>query len=425
MASAMTELKSMFRAFKNRNYRLFFIGQGLSFTGMWMQQVALGWLVYKLTNSTLMLGLVAFAGLFPSIFTAPIAGLICDRFDKRKIIIAADIVLALSAFVLAVLAFMRVINPWHIIAINAVIAAAGGFEMTTRHSFVPEIVEKKEDLVNAISMNSAMFNGARLIGPMMAGIIVAFAGEGACFMAYGLGNIAAISAMLMMKTKTKKTASSAGTFKDLAEGAKYIINKKPVLNSMIVLALTCLFGMSCYVLLPVVARDILKGGPDTLGILMGSMGAGAVIGAFFLATRKKLDKMAQYTLVFITIFGLSLIATFFVKNLIAAAIALAFGGFGMIAFMAANNTTIQSLAEDRIRGRVTGFYIISFSATSPLGSLFAGWLARIWGAPVVFLAGGILMLAVTVWFYLFVLKDTKKSLIAAGKIRPAAVIEEI
>jgi MFS family permease len=394
MASAMTELKSMFRAFKNRNYRLFFIGQGLSFTGMWMQQVALGWLVYKLTNSTLMLGLVAFAGLFPSIFTAPIAGLICDRFDKRKIIIAADIVLALSAFVLAVLAFMRVINPWHIIAINAVIAAAGGFEMTTRHSFVPEIVEKKEDLVNAISMNSAMF-------------------------------IAAISAMLMMKTKTKKTASSAGTFKDLAEGAKYIINKKPVLNSMIVLALTCLFGMSCYVLLPVVARDILKGGPDTLGILMGSMGAGAVIGAFFLATRKKLDKMAQYTLVFITIFGLSLIATFFVKNLIAAAIALAFGGFGMIAFMAANNTTIQSLAEDRIRGRVTGFYIISFSATSPLGSLFAGWLARIWGAPVVFLAGGILMLAVTVWFYLFVLKDTKKSLIAAGKIRPAAVIEEI
>jgi len=415
----------MFRAFKSRNYRLFFFGQGLSFTGMWMQQVALGWLVYKLTNSTLMLGLVSFAGLFPSIFTAPIAGLICDRYDKRKIIIAADLVLALCAFLLAALSFTRVINPWHIIAINAVLAAAGGFEMTTRHSLVPGIVEKKEDLVNAISMNSALFNGARLIGPVAAGVIVAAAGEGACFLAYGLGNIAAISAMLLMKTKKNKACASDGAVSDLLEGAKYVIKRKPVFNSMIILALTCFFGMSCYVLLPVVARDILKGGPDTLGILMGSMGVGAVIGAFFLATRKKLDNLGFYSLAFLLVFGASLIAVFFVKSLVPAMIALAFGGLGMIAFMAANNTTIQSLTGDRVRGRVTSFYIMSFSAASPLGSLFAGWLAKTWGAPPVFLAGGILMMLTAGWFYLFVMRDTRHALMKARKIYPAQAVEEI
>lgn len=415
----------MFRAFRSRNYRLFFAGQGLAFTGMWMQQVALGWLVYKLTNSPLMLGLVSFAGLFPSIFTAPIAGLVCDRLEKRKIIIAADMVLALSAFALAALAFIHIIAPWHIIAISAVMAAAGGFEMTTRHSLVPEIVEKKEDLVNAISMNSAMFNGARLVGPVFAGLIVAAAGEGACFMAFGLGNIAAIASMFLMKVKARKVCVSLGPVKDLAEGAKYVLNKKPVLNSMIILSLVCFFGMSCYVLLPVVARDILKGGPDTLGILMGSMGVGALAGAFFLATRRKLDKLPFFSLVAMTAMGLSLAVLFFAKTLVFAMVTLVFGGFGMIAFMAANNTMIQSLVEDRVRGRVTAFYIISFSAASPIGSVFAGALAKIWGAPAVFLAGGVMTMIIAAWFYLFVMKGTKKALIAAGKIRPAQPVEEI
>ncbi len=372
-----------------------------------------------------MLGLVAFAGLFPSVFTAPVAGLICDRFDKRKIIIAADLVLALAAFALAALAFARVINPWHIIAINVVLAAAGGFEMTTRHSLVPEIVDKKDDLVNAISMNSAMFNGARLIGPVAAGAIVALAGEASCFLAYGIGNIAAISAMLMMKTERKKAAAPAGAVSDLVEGAKYVAKSRPITHAMVILSLTCFFGTSCFVLLPVVARDILKGGPHTLGLLMGAMGAGAVAGALFLATRKKLDKLAFYTFVFLAVLAASLVSVFFVKSLAPAIIALAAGGFGMIAFMAANNTTVQSLAEDRVRGRVISFYIISFCSASPAGSLFAGWLARMWGAPFVFLACGIVMMLIAGWFYLSVMKGTNESLMRTRKIYPAQLIEEI
>lgn len=415
----------MFRAFRSRNYRLFFAGQGLAFTGMWMQQVAMGWLVYRLTNSTLMLGLVAFAGLFPSILTAPFAGLACDRFEKRKIIMAADIVLALSAFVLAALSFTGVIKPWHIIAVSVVMAAAGGFEMTTRHSFVPEIVPDKGMLFNAISLNSALFNIARLVGPVLAGVIVTVSGEGACFMAYGIGNMAAILAVFLMRIKPKKDSPSPGPLKALAEGAKYVMEKKPVYSTMTVVFLACFFGLSPFVLLPVVAGDILGGGPDTLGLLTGSMGVGAVIGAFVLAAGRNTRKLPFYQFVSLLVLGCALAAMFFARSLAVAVPFLAACGFGMIVFLSSNNTAIQSLAIDRVRGRVTSFYIMTFSAAAPLGSLFAGWLAKIWTVPAVFIACGAATLAIAAWFYLFVMKDAEKALVAAGKIRPAAVIEEI
>lgn len=415
----------MFRAFRNRNYRLFFIGQGLSFTGNWMMQTALAWLVYKLTKSPAMLGLVSFAGLFPSILTAPVAGVLCDRYPKQKIIIAANAVLAASSAAMAVLAFTGAITPSLIIAISVVIAAAGGVEMTTRHSFVPEIVDNREDLFNAISLNSALFNLARLIGPVLAGAIVAASGEGSCFAAYGIGNIAVITGVAMMRLKPHRPVKASGALEGLAEAGSYVMKHKPVFNAMAVLFLASLFGSGAFVLLPVMAKDILKGDSHTLGLLMGAMGAGAIAGAFLLAGRKNADKLPFFQFVSLVILGAGLVALAFSANTVIACVFLAACGFGMIMFMSANNTTIQSLTDDRIRGRVTGFYIISFSAAMPLGNLFFGWLAKIWAVQPVFIISGALTLVISVWFYLFVMKDTKKSLTAAGKIRPGVVIEEI
>jgi MFS family permease len=390
MAGFKNNIRLFLRAFNYRNYRLFFTGQVISVTGSWMQTVALSWLVYRLTNSPLMLGVVPFATMLPAFLVAPFAGVLNDRLDKRRLLISANALAAAQATALAVLSFTGVIQPWHIIALGLVLGFANGFEMTSRHAFIPEIVERKEDLINAISLNSALFNTARLAGPAIAGIILATTGEGVCFIINALSYLAIIAAVTMMRVRPKAARRPhGGALKDLKEGLSYTFTNPPMRSTMLLMAFVSLAVNSCFVLLPVVAREILRGGPKTLGLLMSSMGAGALCGAVFMAMRRGVKYLGYYMSGGVLAMGLSIFCGSFAQGpfLICACVFCA--GFGMMLHMASSNTLLQTLSPDEKRGRVMSFYIMSFTGFGMLGNLLAGWLAKITSVRLTFLLFGI------------------------------------
>jgi MFS family permease len=394
----MNNFEHTFRAFKYRNYRLFFTGQGLSAMGTLMQQMAQGWLVYRLTDSPLMLGIVAFAGQVPAFFLTPMAGLLSDRYDRRSIILIADVVQMLQAFILAALVLTGIVQPWHIIILSVVLGAAGAFEMTTRHSFVPQIVENKEDLGNVIALNSMMFNLARLIGPALAGIVVAWAGEGPCFIINGVSFIAVIAALLMMDVKKRVYAGRKDLFRELKEGFSYVVEFVPLRIIIALMAFVSLTGSSVLVLLPVFARDILHGGPRLFGFLIGAIGLGAMLGALYMASRKTVRGLGDVIFVALFLFGGGLVALSFAGSL---GIALAFlmvVGLGTMMHMASSNTIIQTVADDDKRGRVMSLYILSFSGFVPLGNLIAGSAAKAFGVRHVAACAGILTFGAGVVF---------------------------
>jgi len=356
-----------------------------------MQQVAQGWLLYKLTNSPLMLGLAAFATQSMQFVIAPFAGVLSDRFDRRKIIIAANVVAMVQAFLLAALVMSGTIKPWHILTLAAILGIANGFEMPTRHSFIPDIVEKKEDLVNAIPMNSAMFNGARLIGPPIAGFVVATAGEGVCFLSNAISYAAVIVALLMIKIRPKSyIRKPKRPMTELTEGFGYVSRFKPLRDILLLMTAISLFGSSCVVFLPVFAKDILGGGPKALGLLTAAMGAGAFIGAALLASRRNVRGLGRLIVTALCIFGTSLMFAAWSRVLWLSVALLACAGFGMMVHMAASNTLMQTITDDDKRGRVMSFYIMAFSGLGPIGSLLMGWTARFTGVRTVVIFGGLM-----------------------------------
>src|SRR5512133_1115834 len=384
--------KDTFRALRYRNYRLFFAGQGLSVTGALMQQMAQGWLVYRITDSPLMLGIVAFAGQIPSIFFTPLAGICSDRYDRRKILLIADVVQMIQAFVMAALIFSGVIQPWHIIILSIVLGSAASFEMTTRHSLVPQMVDKREDVGNAIALNSVMFNSARLIGPALAGGVVAWVGEGMCFLLNGFSFFAVIVALLLMKLDKKVAVVQSKPMADLIEGFKYVYEFIPLRIIILFMALVSLSGSGVVVLLPVFAKDVLHGGPQAYGFLIGSIGLGALLGAFYMASRKSVRGLGKLIMIALIVFGLGLIAASFSRFLPIAMLSLTFTGVGMMMHMSSSNTIIQTVTDDDKRGRVMSFYILAFSGFVPIGNLLAGYMAKIFGVREVLAAGGILTL---------------------------------
>jgi MFS family permease len=390
MSGFSGKLQTTFRAFKYRNYRLFFAGQGLSAVGTLMQQTAQGWLVYRLTNSPLMLGIVAFAGQIPNFFLTPIAGLLSDRNDRRSIILIADIVQMIMAFILAALILTNTVQAWHIIVLSAVVGISGAFEMTTRHSLVPQMVDDKADVGNAIALNSVMFNMARLIGPPLAGLTVAWLGEGMCFVINGFSFIAVIIALLMMDLIRRVEADRKDPIKELEDGFKYVFESIPMRTIIILMAFVSLTGSAVIVLLPVFARDILHGGPQTYGLLIGSQGLGAIIGALYMASRKTVRRLTKVILFSVFYFGIGLIAVSISGSLIMAVIFLMIAGTGTMIHMASSNTIIQTVADDDKRGRAVSFYILSFSGFVPIGNLIAGWAAGRFGVRQVVACGGIL-----------------------------------
>lgn len=383
-------LKHTFRAFKYRNYQLYFGGQGISLIGTWMQRIAMSWLVYRLTNSTFLLGLVGFLSAIPMFIITPFAGVIVDRISRYKIILWMQILATIQALMLWFLIITNWIQIWHIIVLSIILGIINAFDTPARQSFVIEIVEKKEDLGNAIALNSTMFNGARLIGPPLAGIIIASAGEGMCFLINGLTFFAVIIGLLLMKINERKNElPQSDIFKDLKQGFEYTFSFLPIRAIILLLALISIMGMPYVVLMPVFAKEILHGGPQTLGFLMGVAGVGAIIGALYLASRKSVVGLGKLIPISAMIFGLGIITFSFSRIFLFSAFVMLFIGFGMMVQMASSNTVVQTIIDDDKRGRVMAFYVTAFLGTTPFGSLLAGSIASKIGAPYTLLISGV------------------------------------
>lgn len=386
-------LRTILRALKYKNYRLFFGGQIISLTGTWMQQVAVSWLVYRLTNDAFLLGVVGFSSQIPTFLVSPFAGVIADRISRHKILIATQTLSMLQAIGLVFLFYNGSINVLHVIILNSFLGLINGFDIPVRQAFVVEMVDKKEDLGNAIALNSMMFNAARLIGPSAAGLLIAALGEGLCFLLNGVSYIAVIIALLAMKINfTPQEKKHRQITKELKEGLSYTWKFKPIRVLLMLVGLVSLTGMPYVVLMPIFARDILGGGSDTLGFLLGAVGIGALIGAVFLASRKTVLGLGKIIRNTTTLFGIVLILFSLSREFLLSQLLMVGAGFSVMVQMSSSNTIIQTLVDDDKRGRVMAFYTMAFMGTMPLGSLIAGSFASKIGAPFTLIVGGVFCL---------------------------------
>lgn len=382
--------KSTFRSLRYRNYRLFFSGQSISLIGTWIQRLAMPWLVYDLTKSVVLLGVVGFMGQIPTFILAPYAGVIADRRNRFHIMITTQILSMLQASILTVLVFSGTIQVWHIILLSGFLGCINAFDVPARQSFVVQMVEKKEDLSNAIALNSSMVNGARLLGPSIAGILIAATGEGICFLLNAISYIFVISSLLFMKVAPKETRSAQKPFlKEFKEGFAYAFGFLPIRYVLLLFALVSLMGMPYTVLMPVFAREILHGGPHTFGFLMGASGLGALTGALYLASRKSVHGLEKIVPLASFIFGSGLILFSFSRFFALSMALMVIVGLGMMLNMATSNTILQTIVDDDKRGRVMSFYTMAFMGMAPLGSLMAGSAAKAIGVPNTLLFGGI------------------------------------
>ncbi len=383
-------IRLVIRAFQFRNYRLFFAGQFVTLIGTWIQQVAMSWLVYRLTNSAFLLGLVSFSGQLPSVFLSPITGVFADRWNRRKILIFTQSCYMLQAITLSILVLTDTISIWHIISLGVIMGIIFTFDGPARQSFVIEMVEDKAYLGNAIALNSFMFNGSRLIGPSIGGILISALGEGYCFLVNGITYLGIISALLAMKiTPRQSNAHKTNIFQELKEGFNYTFSIPPIRSILLLLGLMSIMAMPYFLLMPVVARDVLHGGPHTMGFLMTSVGTGALIGAIYLASRSGIKGLETVIPIATTIFGIGLIGFSFSRVTWVSMAFLVLVGFGMMVQNVSSNTYVQTIVDDDKRGRVMSFYNMAFFSTMPFGSLLAGSLASRIGAPSTLLISGI------------------------------------
>ena len=362
-----------FRALKSKNFKLFFIGQIISLLGSFIQQIALGWLIYTLTNSAVYLGVIGFAGQIPALILTPIAGVYADRMNRRKVLIAAQTVSMLMALIMAGLYFAGLIQVWHIIVIAIINGMAMAFDTPFRHAFLLDMVGDRDLLQNAIALNSTLINSARFIGPMIGGFLIALVGEGYCFLINGLSFLAVIIALMSMKVTPRNRSKKHGSIlKELIEGFQYSYSFKPIKYLLLLVITTGFFGLSYQVFLPVFARDILHGGSKMLGFLTGTMGAGALTGAFYLASRKGICGIPKLVFISAVTFSVALMGFSISENTILSLVLMYFVGFGMIVQFASSNTLIQTIVDEDKRGRVVALYGMSFMGITPLGSLLLG-----------------------------------------------------
>jgi MFS family permease len=403
------------RALHHRNFRLFISGQMISLVGTWMQQVAQSWLIFRLTNSSFLLGVVGFAGQAPSLFLGPFGGHVADRYDRRRIIIITQSASMLLALVLAALTLTHRIVEWHIIVLASLLGVINAFDIPVRQAFLVQMVER-EDLMNAIALNSSMFNGARIIGPAIAGLTVAAIGEGWCFFANGVSYIAVIAGLLMMSVpRLAQQSVGSSLLANIAEGFRYVQSTKPIRALLFLLALVSFAGMPYTVLMPTFAEAILHSGARGYGILMGATGVGALIGSIVLAMRSTLSGLGRWVPRAAAAFGVSAIAFSWSKSFWLSAVLLVPVGLSMMVQMASSNTLIQSMVRDEFRGRVMAVYSMTFVGIGPIGALLAGWLADRIGAPTTVTLGAILTLTGAVVFAVRLphLREAARNLIAA------------
>ncbi len=382
--------KFIFRALQHRNYRLFFGGQSISLIGTWMQQVAVSWLVYRLTNSPFLLGIVGFVGQIPTFLFSPFGGVIADRHNRRRMLVITQTLAMVQALILSLLILTKHIQVWHIIVLSAMLGIINSFDIPIRQAFTVEMIENREDLGNAIALNSSMVNAARLIGPSIAGILIASVGEGICFLLNSISYLAVIASLLAMTISPKLARPQARhIFHELKEGFSYAFNFFPIRSILILLALISLMGVPYQVLMPVFARDIFHAGPHTFGVLVAMSGLGALAGAVYLAARKSVLGLVRIIALTSGLFGIGIMAFSLSRVLWISMLILLFSGFGMMVQMASSNTVLQTIVEEDKRGRVMSFYTMSFMGMAPFGSLLAGGLASRIGAPNTLLLGGL------------------------------------
>ena len=386
-------------ALRSQNYRLFFAGQGISLIGSWMTQVATVWLVYNLSDSPWMLGVVGFTSQIPTLILLPFAGVFIDRSNRHRVIIATQILAMVQSLALAFLALTGAVNIWQLLVLSFFQGAINAFDAPARQAFVPELVEKREDLANAIALNASMFNGARLIGPAIAGLLIATVGPSYCFLIDGLSYIAVIAGLLAMKLKPRKIAvTNSKPLQRLKEGFVYAFGFPPIRAILLLLALVSFAGMSHTVLVPIFATKILHGGPQTLGFLMAASGVGAFAGAIYLIGRKSVVGIGKLIAISPAIMGFGLIGFGLSRVLWLSLIMMLFVGLGFILQFAAGNTFLQTIVEDDKRGRVMSIYTMAFFGITPFGNLVAGGLANYIGSPNTVIIGGVICMIASAFF---------------------------
>ena len=406
LVAKSSAFRSMSRALAHRNYRLFFIGQGTSMIGTWMTRVATGWLVYRLggPHSALLLGIVGFVGQAPAFFLTPFAGVLVDRWNRHRLLVATQVLSLIQSALLAMVAFVA--EPGadaiaQIIALSLFQGVINAFDMPCRQAFLVEMVTSKEDLPNAIALNSSLVNAARLVGPSIAGALIALAGEGWCFTIDAVSYIAVIAALLAMRiVPSTASKSHVSIWRALRDGFDYAFGFAPVRTLLLLLALVSFMGMPYSVLLPIFAADSLGGGPYVLGFLSAATGIGALAGALYMASRQTVLGLGRIIVLTTAVFGVGLIGFALSRAIWLSLAMMVLTGFGMMVQMAASNTILQTIVDEDKRGRVMSFYSMAFLGVTPFGSLFAGVLARFFGAPFTVLIGGIACIAGAIYFAL-------------------------
>ena len=391
-------LARLTRALRHRNYRLFFSGQSVSLVGTWITRVATSWLVYRLTGSELLLGVVGFCGQIPTMVLAPFAGVLVDRWNRHRLLVITQALSMLQSLALAILVFHGSITVAWVLVLQVVQGVINAFDTPARQAFVVEMVEDRADLPNAIALNSSMVNGSRIVGPSIGGALIAAFGEGWCFMVDAVSYVFVIASLLMMRLPaTPKQRVEAKVLEELHDGFRYVRDSVPIRTALLVLAIVSTMAMPYTVLMPAYASEVLHGGPNTLGLLMTATGIGALGGALYLATRPSVVGLGRVMMYATVTFGSALIAFSLTRTLWLALLVLPIVGAGFMVQLAATNTVLQTLVDDKLRGRVMAFYTMAFFGTAPIGSLLAGVAADRIGSQWTIGIGGVVSLAAGLW----------------------------
>jgi MFS family permease len=393
-------LSHAWRALRHRNFRLFFGGQTISLVGTWMTRVATSWLVYRLTKSSLLLGTVGFAGQIPTFLLAPLAGVIVDRIDRRKVLVWTQTLAMVQSLALAWLTLSHRITIAEILVLSATQGMINAFDMPARQSFMIRMVEDRADLSNAIAINSSMVNTARLVGPSLAGLLIAATNEGWCFLVDGVSYIAVIASLLMMRVQHEQLQHAGATMvEQLRQGWDYVVSSLPIRSILLLFALISLMGWPFMVLMPIFAAQVLHGGPHTLGFLMGAVGVGSLVSALSLVVRRTVRGLLKAIPIGAAIFGAGLIAFGFSHSLWLSIPMMFVTGFGMMQGVTTSNTILQTLVDEKMRGRVMSYYTMAFVGMAPFGSLLAGAMAHAISAPRTVIISGVACILGSLWFW--------------------------
>jgi MFS family permease len=394
-----TAIRNVFSSLRSRNYRIYFTGQGISLIGTWMQNIALSWLVYRITGSVFLLGLIGFTSQIPTFVLTPFTGVLTDRFNRLRIMKMTQLVFGLQALAMALLVFFNLVEVWHIIALSLVFGIISAFDAPARQSLVIDLIDDPADLGNAIALNSAIFNSARLVGPAIAGVTIALVGEGICFLINAFSFVAVIFALMRIKIPVKTVSIRYDNFKkSFVEGFQYTIQSIPIRTLIIEVAIISMVGLSYIVLLPAYTKEILKGGSDTLGYLMSAMGAGALTAALYMAARKTVIGLGRIISASVVVLGLAIVLASFSEMFVFSMVIFFFGGLSMVLSLSSVNTMLQTIVDEDKRGRVMSFYAMALMGISPIGNLLAGTMASGIGIPFTFMICGAITVLSGIWF---------------------------